>query len=840
MSFSALCKNPESISSFGIFIDDPNLIAVLDPDGHVHCFTRKEMFNLIDSYGMGADQIRPIIMRSPDDVPGLDPMDPIQIYIDNYMRQMRENKANWHYFLSSMFMIDSSFKDCIDAKCNTIRLIRKFPQPIALISSHEQSGLQGDFIVYTADCISRCSLFPSDDEQKNCFENEPVGHFNDDEKETEIREIEVEEFKYIREEDPRVVEVRRNRQARNEAIENGTPYVEINGDMKHETLFKRNGLVQVEKWFQNDVLHRDGNDPAMIIYYYYNVGEGDVNTIEFKEIRWYKNGQLGRSYVDDEGDIIDADEPSILIYEYKRYTPNVLYVAWYKDGKLHRDNESLNKDSAAVITRLKEGFIPLYNDVEYHSVNVEDGDWITPNTTKYWFQNGVAYREGQKAPCISFEAKTQDDVDAGDNNDLIASKTWSPHERNDGLTSIEYSTQGKIHQKVYTTKKGSRKPFLVIYSRNTLIHEKRYEYEEYRDDGFEEKTEYGLGLEKIIFDETGKVEDVKFVARENAAVAYRYKFYANGIISEEKITFNSRPLVFLESNRDIPYLRDLPRDTPYLKTYYDTGELKSTIIASPIYDENQAGIVDDDDYEFTKFKTTMYYKSGNLKAEFETQTSMPVFPAGPIVIYYDKPEPIIKVRLYAEREDSIDEIIVNDSKGSPLYKILKVDNELLRITKTNTDGYIDIHRFDDEMEVSMFLYVRDFSSMNNEEWYPKSLEDIFKHTPLPEEKVERKEKEVKEQQTSFASLGLTEDDINPIDPNYWRDDNETMAKRTNITGNINEYKDNLKYFNFDESLDSTLYVEDDLPVLPAMIFNPNNVQHIDGDVFDAEFIDLNQ
>ena len=86
------------------------------------------------------------------------------------------------------------------------------------------------------------------------------------------------------------------------------------------------GDAESIEWYKNGKLHRDGDEPAVILmrnpeFDRFNSGDELVVNMEIETRKWYKNGKLHR----------DGDEPAVIHHDGTK--------EWYKNGKLHRDGD---------------------------------------------------------------------------------------------------------------------------------------------------------------------------------------------------------------------------------------------------------------------------------------------------------------------------------------------------------------------------------------------------------------------------------------------------------------------------------------------------------------------
>jgi antitoxin component YwqK of YwqJK toxin-antitoxin module len=111
--------------------------------------------------------------------------------------------------------------------------------------------------------------------------------------------------------------------------------------------------------YRNGLLHSYQDEPAIV---------ADNGTYKV----WYKQGKIHR----------DNDLPAI--------TRNEVYQEWYRDGKLHRDNDL----PAIVGTNLRE----WYRNGELH----RDGDEpaLIDGEIRQWYKNGELHRDGDEPALI--------------------------------------------------------------------------------------------------------------------------------------------------------------------------------------------------------------------------------------------------------------------------------------------------------------------------------------------------------------------------------------------------------------------------------------------------------
>jgi len=117
-----------------------------------------------------------------------------------------------------------------------------------------------------------------------------------------------------------------------------------------------------EEWYLNGLLHRDGDQPAIITQ------SGDRE--------WYVNGKRHGN----------NDRPAVI---------NDMETIWCKYGKVHRDN-----DMPAIVCT--NGTKMWYNNGRLH----RDGDKpasIHPNKSAIWYKNGKIHRDGDQPAIICID-----------------------------------------------------------------------------------------------------------------------------------------------------------------------------------------------------------------------------------------------------------------------------------------------------------------------------------------------------------------------------------------------------------------------------------------------------
>ena len=120
-----------------------------------------------------------------------------------------------------------------------------------------------------------------------------------------------------------------------------------------------------EFWYKDNVRHRDGDKPAVIMI-------SPTDGVRYSY--WYRNGKVHR----------DGDKPAI--------TASNGTMEWYRDGKIHRDG-----DLPAIVQADGSEFWyksdRLHRDNDLPAIIRSDG-------TQEWFRNGLRHRDGGKPAII--------------------------------------------------------------------------------------------------------------------------------------------------------------------------------------------------------------------------------------------------------------------------------------------------------------------------------------------------------------------------------------------------------------------------------------------------------
>lgn len=114
-------------------------------------------------------------------------------------------------------------------------------------------------------------------------------------------------------------------------------------------------------WYQNELIHRDGDKPAYI--------DDDCQ-------KWYINGKLHR----------DNGQPAII---YKNGNKE-----WYKDGKLHSYQIKSTLEYTPAISNNDGSYVAYYKNGILH--RDDDKPALIYNNTMQWYKNGVLYHTTEK------------------------------------------------------------------------------------------------------------------------------------------------------------------------------------------------------------------------------------------------------------------------------------------------------------------------------------------------------------------------------------------------------------------------------------------------------------
>lgn len=130
---------------------------------------------------------------------------------------------------------------------------------------------------------------------------------------------------------------------------------------------KENGEV-IKFWHQYDILHRGDDKPAIV----------KIDNDFIYEKQWYKDGKLHRE-----------NNPAIVKY----YNEKKIDQYWYLRGQLHRD------DGPAVLYDENQEWF------QFGQLHREDGPAVIKNNgDQYWYQYGLLHRDndknGNNQPCV--------------------------------------------------------------------------------------------------------------------------------------------------------------------------------------------------------------------------------------------------------------------------------------------------------------------------------------------------------------------------------------------------------------------------------------------------------
>lgn len=779
MSYTEKC-NPNVDFNLNPYKDDKNLIIIKVSDDVLYCFSRFEMRQIVDTYRTydidekGNKVFKyPIIERSEEDVPSLDPLldSKILSIINDEYKIKRNNPENWFYSLRGFCYVDHTLKDCFDQRVNTMKLELISNKPKNLFTIDDASSLKILTPVYRVVPMNRCDLYEVD-KRSDCYDSSIHNHdfFNDSNEITEVIEQKLEldplfNQKLIEQQNQRnalrEVQERKQKEVKDINLDRGDlgiPKIEIDGEYKTVTWFDDNNIMKMRRWFKNNVLHRDDDRPAEIEIV--NIPDEDDDesdddieqkTIKVTKEKWYRDGVFFR----------DNDLPAFIIRQIKNNKIKIIFACWYKNGMIHRDG-----DNYAM-------YINCSFDL-YKELNILEIQGHFKSYQKVWYKNNRIYREDDKAPIVSFST---------DFKNKIFSKRWIQKRPNNKPIQIDYDLSGHITDKswrmdmldfgggedensIYVSEPG--KPSSIQYYNNHLIKEKNFKARELEEenelDEKEDKYQGKFKLGTINFDEKGHVESVDFYDRK---FHIEYVFYETKQLKSYLIGKAGRNFIIIK-DRDDGLHFDLFGDPnqPIYMSYREDGSL---YILSKYIRDGKENILE----------TTKFYPSGNIFMRYWStsfylhSTNNLYTPA--LVVYYDTPNNQVMSENWFEdgRVPKIhDKVFMKsyykDGSIRCIFKTIEENQKFnISISCYNNNGSIVKNKVIpfDEKEMKKRVSRNNVDKGNNVyEFFKLNAENNF--NPI---------KIIEGPKTNPENYGLNIEPsiLDSHDHNYWSDDGET-------------------------------------------------------------------
>ena len=174
-------------------------------------------------------------------------------------------------------------------------------------------------------------------------------------------------------------------------------------------------MIHLDEWYKHGLLHREGDKPAVIEYYYNR---------KVRSYKYFKNGLLDRD-----------DKPAVIEYYNEERKSKEMY---YKNGVLHREND--------------------YAIIEY--------DYSGRTKRVIYMQNGVKHRDGDKPAEIIYDSY-------GNEIGLYYYKNGLLHRDGDKAAFIvknlrtEYYKNGLLHR-------DGKEPAIIVYDKKGYIIDEEY------------------------------------------------------------------------------------------------------------------------------------------------------------------------------------------------------------------------------------------------------------------------------------------------------------------------------------------------------------------------------
>lgn len=636
MSYVEKCNPREDYASSNPYSNDSNLIVIKTSDSIFFCFTRLEMKQIVDTYHTydidekGNKVIKyPIIERSEEDVRALDPFTDKETIsqIASEYNIKRNNPEHWFYSLRGFCYVNHTLRDCFNERVNTMKLELVPGKEKNLFTIDDSSSLKVLTRVYSVIPIDRCELYEGK-ERELCYDSgNEKSVFNLSEEITEVIEKKLELDPLFNQ---KLVEQQKARNERREQQERkqkeikdasldrddlGLPKIEIDGEYKTVTWFSEEGTMKMRRYFKNDVLHRDDDQPAEIEIIDNDIRDnGDDMLISKEKIRkekWYKNGILTRN----------DDLPAVIIKKIMNDdTQIIIFLAWYRNGMLHREN-----DKYALYSNCNR---KLYKELDIKNFSYQN--------FKIWFKNGNIYRDNDRAPIVGFDGML--------GKETIKAKEWLVKRPNNGPLLINYNDDGLIVDKSweiqnyggdfiridYYTFSEPGQPANIEYHDNRLIKYKSFKI--FNDESEEKNNNLSnFQLKRIDFYESGNVSDISYI-HINPDLVKSYKFYETKQLKKYLITSypGTRLAVFRDRNDGSKFDAIGDPMQPVYMSYRKDGSLNIIKHVTQVEGNN----IDQAIKFYPSGNVFMRYWSKNKQEELHSTNNLSD-PA--LVVYYDTP-----------------------------------------------------------------------------------------------------------------------------------------------------------------------------------------------------------
>jgi hypothetical protein len=368
-------------------------------------------------------------------------------------------KLETFFYLPNGIKVDSSLQTCFDNKANTLKLIKS--ENKFRLGFGENKRL---YFYYSVEQVSRQyigsyekSVFEDVKEDRFFVEKKVKEEKEDSDSEIEINWEEVhkqnEKRKRLEIRMKNKIEAREKKRLeklkeREKKRGNYTETIEYKSDVKCKKTFKNFILIE-EVWTESDIIHRDDDKPAIILYFENGNKRGES---------WVRYGRLARRYDSNPSIIVYFENNQIKLEDWRhlisRENDLPLEINYHQNG--HKSKEcwcsstreflKCRIDGPCIITYHENGCIK-YEERHMNRKKHNHGD--KPAIIEYfqngkikheeWYENDEMYRDNENNLPVWIHY-----YESG----VLQSEKWFQKEYKNSPQSIEYYENGMISYSV--------------------------------------------------------------------------------------------------------------------------------------------------------------------------------------------------------------------------------------------------------------------------------------------------------------------------------------------------------------------------------------------------------